>query len=377
MKKWLAFLGVMAVMAGTAGAWRPAGWVFAQQRWLHCSNSGDWYWLTSDDEQWVFGFAPADGWRRYPQSALASGWSYYDWPYVYCQANGAWYYISEADVQRVVNMALLTWSRFGAGAVDSRMSSIPAGQSTGVDPDFGAYALWPNPYWMEKKAVTHKQWEETRDWALAHDYAFDHAGAGKDKNHPVQSVNWYDCVKWCNARSQREGFVPAYYTDNAFTRVYVKGQSNTVWVSPWANGYLLPTDEEREFAARGGVKNRRFPWGDTDTIQHARANYVSSAGLAYDTSPTRGYHPVYDVGDDPCTSPVGSFAPNGYGLYDMAGNVWEWCFDWHPSGPGQARVRRGGCYGSTADCLRVGQIGSSYPDTSDITIGFRTAMTGP
>lgn len=184
MKRFFWMLGVVAMLAGPAGAWRPAGWVYGDGRWLHASNSGDWFWLNTGEEQWVFGFAPADGWRQYPQSALASGWSYYDWPYVYCQANGAWYYLNEVDVQQVVNMTLLTWTRFGAGSVDSRMVSIPAAQSTGVDPDFGAYALWPTPYWMERYAVTHMQWEDTRAWALAHDYAFDNAGGGEGQESP-------------------------------------------------------------------------------------------------------------------------------------------------------------------------------------------------
>jgi formylglycine-generating enzyme len=110
-----------------------------------------------------------------------------------------------------------------------------------------------------------------------------------------------------------------------------------------------------------------------ETITHAQANYNSSASLSYDISPTRGYHPTYALGGRPYTSPVGSFAPNEYGLYDMAGNMWEWYWDWwwsyystssgtDPQGPppssspqgGPWRVLRGGSwnrgagYGRTA-----------------------------
>ncbi len=144
----------------------------------------------------------------------------------------------------------------------------------------------------------------------------------------------------------------------------------------------------REEAARGGLSGKRFPWGDT--ISHSQANYYSDASYSYDISPTRGYHPAYQNGDYPYTSPVGSFAPNGYGLYDMAGNVWEWCWDWwgdsnystspgtDPKGPSTGsypyRVLRGGCWVSYAWRCRAALRDSRPPgDANDIT-GFRSVL---
>ncbi len=178
------------------------------------------------------------------------------------------------------------------------------------------------------------------------------------------SVNWYDVVKWCNARSQTEGRVPAYYTDAALTQVYKTGEV-AAYVK-WDAGYRLPTEAEWEKAARGGTSGHRFPWSDADSITHNRANYYSDSGYAYDVSATREFHPTYAVGGHPYTSPVGSFAPNGYGLYDMAGNVWEWCWDWRgeyssesqtdPRGPGSGshRVFRGGGWGNVVVVIRGG-----------------------
>ena len=203
----------------------------------------------------------------------------------------------------------------------------------------------------------------------------------------MQTVNWFDAVKWCNARSEKDGLTPCYYTSAALVTVYTNGVltiSNS-WVNWSANGYRLPTEAEWEKATRGGVANHRFPWSDTDEIQHARANYNSSISLSYDTSPTRGFHPAYTNGGFPYSSPVGSFAPNGYGLYDMAGNVWEWCWDWYSAGyynispstnpkgadTGSLRVLRGGSCGGIAIGLRVTDRNGEIPTFKYGDVGFR------
>jgi formylglycine-generating enzyme required for sulfatase activity len=191
-------------------------------------------------------------------------------------------------------------------------------------------------------------------------------------------------VKWCNARSEKENLVPCYTVGGA---TYKTGSSAPV--CNWnASGYRLPTEAEWEKAARGSVSGKNFPWG-TDTITHSQANYYSSTSYAYDVSPTRGYHPTYAVGGYPYSSPVGSFAPNGYGLYDMAGNMWEWCWDWHasypsasqtdPRGPasGSNRVIRGGSWDDGANGCRVAFRYGIAPGSSyySISIGFRVARS--
>jgi formylglycine-generating enzyme len=277
-------------------------------------------------------------------------------------------------------MDLITAGSFVMGGATNVFSEGPV-------QELPQHTVYVSAFYMDRYEVTKALWDEVRTWALANGYSFDHAGAGKATDHPVQGVSWYDVVKWCNARSQKDGLTPCYYTSTAQTTIYTNGTlslSNS-WVNWSANGYRLPTEAEWEKAARGGTAYTRFPWTDyTNNISHAKANYDGSA-LPYDLS--SGYHPAYTNGGTPYTSPVGSFAPNGYGLYDMAGNVWEWVWDRYsatyyssspgtdPPGPvsGDTRLWRGGSWFFFANGARVAYRTSYSPSTDDDGTGFRCA----
>jgi formylglycine-generating enzyme required for sulfatase activity len=229
----------------------------------------------------------------------------------------------------------------------SGMALIPAGSFTMgncMDPSEGSseelplHTVYVSAFYMDTNLVSYTLWQQVYEWATNHGYTFDHAGSGKVANYPVQTVNWYDAVKWCNARSEMGGLTPCYYTNASLSQmtIYRSGQFNLSnnWVNWVASGYRLPTEAEWEKAARGGASGHRFPWSGVDTITQSRANYRSywSGGhpyYPYDLNATEGYHPTFNDGVSPYTSPVGHFAANGYGLYDMAGNVLEWCWDWY------------------------------------------------
>ena len=275
------------------------------------------------------------------------------------------------------------------------MALIPAGSFImGNDVDFESNTTDERPavtvnvsaFYMDTNLVSYSQWQSVYNYATNHSYGFVNAGAGKASNHPVQTVDWYDTVKWCNARSQLAGLTPVYYTDAGLTKVYTNGE-----VAPFANwtnsGYRLPTETEWEKAARGGLSRRLFPWGDT--ISESQANYGGSpANYTYDLGPA-GLNAAFTNGVYPDTNPVGYFAPNGYRLCDMAGNVYEWCWDWFGTGPGNSddyvanstdsrgpssggsRVLRSGPWENTAFNSRCAYRVYAPPGNSGFDLGFR------
>ncbi|MDF7825018.1 SUMF1/EgtB/PvdO family nonheme iron enzyme [Pontiellaceae bacterium B12227] len=242
------------------------------------------------------------------------------------------------------------------------MVQIPAGVNAGTDPDFGPYTLATDEFFMDEKEVSFEIWTNVYQWAVTNGYTFENPGLTKAAGHPVHSVSWFDIAKWCNARSEMEGRVPCYQVGGM---VYRTGSDEAVTVDG-NNGYRLPSRMEWEYAARGGLIGARFPWGDDAT--HLNANYTSSSALPYDVSPTRGPHPDYDDDPIPYTSPCGAFPPNRYGLYDMAGNVWEWCND--ITAPGK-RARASGGYGSAAH-MRCGFPADGAISDIYHSLGFRT-----
>lgn len=239
------------------------------------------------------------------------------------------------------------------------MVRIPGGTNSGqLRWSSGTYSLTVDTFWMDKTEVTYSHWQRVYNWAIAHGYSFSCPGSGKASNHPVHTISGYDALKWCNARSEMEGKKCVYLLGDGTPM-----RTGTSWsiANLSCGGYRLPTRDEWQYAARGGLRSKLFPWGDT--ISHAQANYyatpsstitlygngTSQSGYHYDVNSTSGYHPAYNDGVYPYTSPVGSFAPNGYGLYDMAGNVWE--FTTNASGLGSGYANGGGWYGDGVYCF--------------------------
>jgi formylglycine-generating enzyme required for sulfatase activity len=161
---------------------------------------------------------------------------------------------------------------------------------------------------IERFEVTKRLWDEVFKWAKNNGYSDlenDNSDGNISEQHPIAQVAWYKVVKWCNARSEKEGRIPAYYVDSAYTTVFRTGI-----LSPkvlWTSGYRLPTEAEWEVAAFAGQGPKGFPWNG---VEVASTNFIN-----------------FTVSSQFSTVPVGGYPPNQFGLYDMLGNVAEWCWD--------------------------------------------------
>ena len=240
--------------------------------------------------------------------------------------------IASAEELKGIKAKKITWKKDGAKMVLIPAGSFDMGSGESSD-EQPVHTVYVDAFYMDEYEVTNAQYwkfmsatghREPRYWDDS-DY--------NQPNQPVVGVDWNDAV--------------------AYAR--------------WA-GRRLPTEAEWEYAARGGLSGRKYPWGDP--ISTSQANYGSNVGK-----------PV----------PVGSYSANGYGLYDMAGNVYEWCSDWYdedyyssspsrnPQGPssGSYRVLRGGSWNdNTGDSSWVFNLRVAYRNYSIPSVTFNLDYLG-
>lgn len=235
-----------------------------------------------------------------------------------------------------------------AGFVRVNAGALPAVSPLG--------SLPVRAFFMAKTEVTWGEWQTVRTWAAAHGYPdLASTGRGEGEHHPVTFVTWYDAVKWCNARSEKEGRIPVYSINGM---VYRTGRVSPD-INSQANGYRLPTEAEWEFAARGGGLSRGYAYSGSDDL--------NEVGWFFSNNPSNRLHEV------------GMKKANELGIYDMSGGVWEWCESAHPSLANERILRGGDRYDFEQYC-RVGYRGRSGPGSTFFNagrgFGLRVAFTG-
>ena len=230
------------------------------------------------------------------------------------------------------------------------------------------HSVTVSPFYMASHEVTQQEWREVTG---------KNPSSFTGDNLPVESITWLEGVEFCNALSRKEGKIPVYtVSDGGRTVTWDRG----------ADGYRLPTEAEWEFAARAGTTtpfySKRVPGADDVNFYghypyQIEQNYFNNSVLETQPGVYRGQ-----------TLPVGSFKPNPWGLYDIYGNVGEWCFDYYgdyatsnqtdPAGPdsGTRRVYRGGGWNDFGKNLRSAYRAAMQQSSSAYNVGLRLVYNG-
>jgi len=291
----------------------------------------------------------------------------------------------------------------GAAADYPALVAVPGGTFTQTD-GTSSFSHTISAFKIGKYPVTYDLWYTVYIWAINNGYTFADAGtegsSGKagaaptdEKYQPVTTVNWHDAIVWCNAYSQKSGLTPVYCADAGFTFPIKSSKAgiNGISVNPalgsidnpyvnWnANGYRLPTEGEYQYAASYINGTNWTPY-----------NYASGATADYTNAAATGLVAWYKENSG-STQNVGVKKANALGIYDMSGNVWEWCWDLYGIYPATAsidyrgpatgayRVMRGGNCGFSAEHTQVGYRDSDYLDYPYYTysrfFGFRVVCS--
>lgn len=290
--------------------------------------------------------------------------------------------IAVAATQTQTYLAGATATFTPAGPFDqTALVSVPGGTFTQTDTSLSSFQHTISAFKMGKYEVTYDLWYTVKTWALSNGYTFANAGLeGYDgvrvsgaaptaaKYNPVTTVNWRDIIVWCNAYSQMSSLAPVYCTNAGYTTPIktstnsgtintAAGSEDNPYVSWSANGYRLPTEGEWQYAASYKDGSSWTPY-----------SYASGATADYNDAAATGLVAWYTINSGIVTHDAGGKNANALGIYDMSGNVWEWCWDWYGTYPGTSTDYKGPASGSYYRVLRGA---SFYGGAGNLQVGYR------
>ncbi len=282
-------------------------------------------------------------------------------------------FVSAALVAVAGLAALMSAACTSSGKVPDDLLLVKGGTFKSTKSNYYGKGVTVSDFYIGKYEVTQKSWIAVMGTNPA---------KFKGDELPVEMVSWYDSIEYCNRRSIKEGLKPYYNIDRATKDPNnepdpkfgdLDGMKWTVTINEGADGYRLPTEAEWEYAASGGQQSRNFTYSGSDNVDEV-AWYWRNSG---DKELTGEWNwPLIEQNHDR-TQPAGRKKTNELGLYDMSGNVREWCWDWqgdlepnvaNPKGAhsGYRRVWRGG-----------GWIGIEFTSAWAFRAGLAANGTGP
>jgi sulfatase modifying factor 1 len=285
------------------------------------------------------------------------------------------------------------------GDISFTMSFVPGKTFfTGTD-DQGKATV--DAFSIAQTEVTYELWSVVYDWATDGNgdavgegrYRFAHPGimgdgSGDTEQHPVTNISWRDAMIWTNALSEycnaqnNTNLECVYYTDSAYNEpkrivddskdltADIPGSQDAPYVKTDASGFRLPTSNEFELAARY-ISDSNNDGDIMDSGEFYPGNYASGAAADTTDSKATGEVAWYRENSGFGTQKVGMKKANALRLYDMSGNVMEWCFEWYPNSNSSVRVRRGGGWFNFPSALEVGNAGKGGPCFEVNFRGFR------